>query len=332
MVMDGVRAVTVKLTLLISDLHLYMPNQSTADFAVGGNLDVEFSLKPIDEENRRDDAKAICQSTYTTNVDAPIFEALRSMAASPTATNLDDLTERPRAFLQDTYLHILSATQRMVKLLRWVYGQRGRSNPFRDESIAFSIDNRVTWHPLALPLSVYGYSIRPIAPAENAFAFVSSLLTSGTREPLGHELIRDAWQQRVASPRSALVAAVSAVEVGLKELISDLVPQAEWLALETQTPPVVKMLKNYLPTLPVRLTLNDEAPPPPPRVRRIIQDAVEQRNAISHQGARPPDIRALLEIIEAVEDTLWLFDYYRGHHWALRIISHETQSELDIQV
>ena len=35
-------------------------------------------------------------------------------------------------------------------------------------------------------------------------------------------------------------------------------------------------------------------------------------------------------VIEAVQDLLWLFDYYSGHDWALNHLSYERGVELNV--
>jgi hypothetical protein len=111
---------------------------------------------------------------------------------------------------------------------------------------------------------------------------VEEMFREGVREPVSEELLREAEAQPHANPRSSLLLAVAAAEIGFKELVADLVPGAEWLALNLQSPPLVKMLKEYLPMLPVRV--GGPALPPPKPIPQILDDAVRRRNELSHRG------------------------------------------------
>jgi hypothetical protein len=122
------------------------------------------------------------------------------------------------------------------------------------------------------------------------------------------------------------------LEAGIKELIADLVPQAEWLARNAPTPPIYDILKNYLPTLPVRGKINGRVPAPPERILGTIRNWVLRRNILVHGSKRlniDPD--NLAELLIAVRDVLWLCDYYRGSEWTIDYLSSETREALGIQ-
>ena len=69
------------------------------------------------------------------------------------------------------------------------------------------------------------------------------------REPLAHELLREAKAANGASPRSALLTATSAIEAGVKFHIGNIAPQTAWLLSEMPSPPTHKLLRTYLPEL-----------------------------------------------------------------------------------
>jgi hypothetical protein len=62
--------------------------------------------------------------------------------------------------------------------------------------------------------------------------YVSTVVANGGDEPLARQILREAWAQKSASPRSALVLAIAAAEVGFKQCVSQLVPEARWLVEE----------------------------------------------------------------------------------------------------
>jgi hypothetical protein len=145
---------------------------------------------------------------------------------------------------------------------------------------------------------------------------------------LAQELFQEAWGQRDANPRSALVMGIAAAETGVKHLISTLVPAAAWLVENTQSPPLIRMLEEYLPLLPTRLRIKGKVLPPPKWLIAEIKKGVNLRNKIVHGHKIELKSDALLEILKAVHDLLYLFDLYAGHEWAAQRLSVRMCSSL----
>lgn len=124
--------------------------------------------------------------------------------------------------------------------------------------------------------------------------------------------------------------AMAAAEIGTKQLVSQLVPDAAWLAENLPTPPLIRMLSEYLPQLPL---VNTDPPlvPPPSSILDSLRKGVKMRNSAAHVGARALDHDDVQAVIEAVQDLLWLFDYYAGHRWALDHLSYERSVELNLR-
>jgi hypothetical protein len=141
-------------------------------------------------------------------------------------------------------------------------------------------------------------------------------------------LLREALDVSTSNPRSAIVIGISAAEVGFKHLVAELVPDAEWLISKVPSPPLPKMLKEYLPLLPTKLTLDGSTPAPPKYVRTLLTDGVESRNTIAHAGQGGLHGQLLVDTLEAVRDMLYLFDYYAGHEWAFYELSTRFKEEL----
>jgi hypothetical protein len=107
----------------------------------------------------------------------------------------------------------------------------------------------------------------------------------------------------------------------LKKLIGSLVPQAQWLVDEIQTPPIALMLRKFLPTLPVRLRFKGKSICPPSKVLKKLDEAVHRRNDLVHAGKSPPSGDELEEMLSAIYDFLCVCDVYAGYGWAQRYIS-----------
>lgn len=132
-------------------------------------------------------------------------------------------------------------------------------------------------------------------------------------EPLGHSLLHEAQRASERDPRAALLMCASALEAGLKEHISERVPEAEWMVLNMPSPPMHKILKQYLPQLY-------------PNVNGLqwsdwknqfsdIQKLIETRNLLAHKGSFAEEV-PLDAYIVATRNVLILCDFLRGNEWA----------------
>jgi hypothetical protein len=215
-----------------------------------------------------------------------------------------------------------------IAVFRWRSGlPEGVNGPFPRWREYLSLDAEL-WLEISTVRSfhfVMGLA-RPAKASAQIGNQVTELVSSGTEEALGRQLFREAWYQRVAHPRSALVIGVAAAEVGLKKLIGTLVPQAQWLVEEIQTPSFSKISRKYLPSLPVRAKLTGKKLSPPNILLNSLEKAVECRNKVAHAGAAPPEREDLETMLRAVNDFLWICDLYVGHGWAAEYISHQTRT------
>jgi len=158
---------------------------------------------------------------------------------------------------------------------------------------------------------------------------VADLWQEAAEEPLAHELFCEAADQEQKNPRSCLVLTVAAAEIGFKQLVGSLVPDAKWLADNVPSPPLVTMLSNYLPTLPLKVRINGSRPKVPAKLISTIKTAVQLRNQVAHGNSPKIPSKKLHEILMAIHDCLYLFDYYNGHSWAWNRISIETQELIE---
>jgi hypothetical protein len=106
---------------------------------------------------------------------------------------------------------------------------------------------------------------------------------------------------------------MAALEIGVKSYIAACVPDAEWLAENLPTPPLLRMLQEYLPTLhpeggtPIAPLDKDTAD--------VLKVAVTLRNGLAHTGSDVPRER-LAKTLRAIRNVLWRMDVARGHEWA----------------
>jgi len=134
---------------------------------------------------------------------------------------------------------------------------------------------------------------------------VIALVSSGSSEPLSHELLREAFDQAPTNPRSALLVGIAAAEVGFKGLVLELAPQTEWLVETVPSPPLVMMLREYMPRLPVKLKIDEKVPKIPDNVLGTLQNGVQARNKTTHATrSKPLDSETLKELLLTVRDLL----------------------------
>jgi hypothetical protein len=236
-----------------------------------------------------------------------------------------------REIINEVTGELFQATRKVTGALRWRYGILGPHSPYAAQEDEWSFDAE-QWHPLpsGMQLRVELGPRATVHVTPDVKADTEALLSSGVAESLGHELFREAWAIRKESPRSALVIGVAALEAGFKKFVADLVPEAAWLMENVQTPPLVPMLKNYLPTLPVKNTIGGEVLPPPKELRKTLRRSVEERNKVAHTGRAVLADEPLKERLGAIRDVLWLLDYYRGFEWALEHIRVETKQDMGL--
>jgi hypothetical protein len=145
---------------------------------------------------------------------------------------------------------------------------------------------------------------------------IDALLAGRADAPLGHALLREAWQIRDSNIRSALVMAVAAAESGAKEFISTVAPDTSWLLENLPSPPLDKILKSYLPHLPSRSGDCQTVSQLPTDCFATLRRAVEVRNKIVHRRSVNIDQAALEGTLRAVVELLYFLDYHLGYGWA----------------
>lgn len=319
--------------------HLDIHSRELLKFELKGAECIELFLRaPTDEERSKGQKSSnaildVLGYFEPTRRSLPVFDALIEGKRPPErekAKSAEDMIHRegpsyglecypaPLISFVDTVRPKLSTAGRaLVSILRWRYAQEGPPSPIGAGSLFCSSDDGNVWHPLP-----GRYSIRDITPPHSVLdphmidsGEVIELIESTSQEPVGHELLREAKELQHTSPRSSVLIAVSAIEVAVKSVIVEKVPDAAWLVDGMQSPPVVKMLTDYFPHLFAGENLLYK-PTKEQGIVKNIFDAVTIRNQMAHKGAPPPEEVKVSEILAAAQEMLWICDYYVGHKWA----------------
>lgn len=222
---------------------------------------------------------------------------------------------------------------RVLRIVRWRQGVPGDREPIRlFQSFEWSIDN-VEWKSITDTLHLKILFGLPYKSWTNELEqSVEQVLLGGGEEPLGHELLREATSHATANPRSSVILAVAAAEVGFKRFVSDLLPETRWLVENLQLPPLEKLLTEFLPKLSVRNRIRDNPPFVPRTVIEEIKKAVLLRNDIIHGRKDSVKTSSVGPVLLAVHDLLYLLDFYAGVTWAENNISVKTRRELLIAI
>lgn len=208
-------------------------------------------------------------------------------------------------------------------VLRWRFGLSGYDPVFKDTTVSAQLADGRPLDLYLVPQSAMGDDRATID--QDGLSGAAELVTSLQREPVAHELWREAWNLRHPSPRSSLVIGVAAAEVGLKQLIATLVPHASSLVENIPSPPLDTMIRKVLPDLPIRADV-EPAQRAPRHLRMTLVAAVEDRNRVVHLGAMPrADLR---ETLLAIREFLYILDMYSGHPWAEALLTQKTRSAL----
>jgi hypothetical protein len=231
-----------------------------------------------------------------------------------------------QTFVKDVTTQITDYTDNFIRTLRWRGNGSGPNNPIRASRLPVWSFDKTTWHilPQHQEPTIFQHTSM-LHTTDDIKSDVEKYLKNGIKESLAHELLYEAWNQRGESPRGALILAIAAVEIGVKQCITLLAPDTEWLFKTFQSPPVVRLLEEYLPTLPARCKVNNKVLPPTAETIQHLKKGVKLRNEAVHGIPQGLTQESLREILLAAQDTIWLLEFYSGYKWAWEYIATHNQ-------
>ena len=230
-----------------------------------------------------------------------------------------------KQLVRDVDSDLYGFTNRVLRIIRWRRGEVGHPDPIRLAQGPFWSLDKANWRAFSMTLhGEFGPMIASYKWIDIVEESIKQAVRDHLSEPLAYELLREAWTLHPSNLRSSIVLAVTAAEVGFKQFAIGLVPESKWLIENLASPPLVKMLRDFLPTLPIRRKLVDQHQLMSEFLLAELEKAVKLRNEIVHGGRGDLKRSSVGSAIKAVRDLLYLLDGYSGDEWAFRNISGET--------
>ena len=233
-----------------------------------------------------------------------------------------------KTFSTETPQRLLSLAKKTYQFIRWRYNIQGTHSPFSVRFPEFSL-NGSDWYHLPSQMAAEVRTQPQLRMEAYDLNDVETFVKSNDDAPLPHELILEAQQLcDDRNYRSSLVMIVTALELSVKRHVSLALPDATWLIAEAPAPPVLRMLTELVPKLPLA-EKGKKLPPLPGNVVQAIKALVNKRNSLVHSPSRidvtPTYLR---EVIAVVKDIDWLLAYCQGNEWALGFVRKSTADKL----
>lgn len=230
---------------------------------------------------------------------------------SPISNSIAELSKEVTLFLSRTL-------NSFIKTYRWRLRSENASNPIRSWGGLYYSVYQTDWKPIPDQIKLTAFYGLPMAQdySDEEIASLQEIMHSFSGEPVGHELLHEAWELRRSNPRSAIVIGLAAIESGFKEFASKMIPQASWLIEEVASPPLEKMFRDFLPQIPTAGQIYGKTIPSPEDALDILKKGVGIRNKIVHGRAMTVKTETVEEVLNLVRDLLYLLDFYSGHRWA----------------
>lgn len=329
--------VWVRSRRLLQGVHGVVAGHDAIEFEVSGQRST--TLVRVARERHGSDPNAEFDLTITTMTDRDVSESRQiavaalwdrtipaGMSCPPgkeafaeDGTPLADIVPNSvRDFFQKVLAELGGVSLTVARALRWRHGLNVPVKALAHIGQDFSLD-RVHWIPIPSSglsarawVTVSGIPLYDVIRTE-----LEETLAQTSLVPVGHELLFEAEELANSHERSALVLSLAALEVGAKELVAALVPEAEWLVEHLPSPPLERLIGEYVPTLALRAHLSGTSRMLP-RKELIdeIKKAARLRNELVHVGGGNVDGQWLDQWLNLCSSLLYAFDCYAGREWA----------------
>jgi hypothetical protein len=249
------------------------------------------------------------------------------MIGLPLHPDLLDPPARLSQFFDPTFGELRDVASRVVQLLRWLYNLLGSASPLTDIVYTWGYKED-EWRPLpwlvTSDIGVIGDEAVRDLTESGVEIFQAMIEDDRFSEPFARQLLLEAIQLEEANPRASVVLAVAAAEVGLKRFAGGDDPSQMWLLSEMPSPPVMTLIRNYLPFLTDKRTRDGSVIPKP--IRRVLTEAVELRATLFTEGWTLP-LQRDSPRFSKLSTFLYTLDWLQGSTWALSRVRRSTRNE-----
>ncbi len=340
----------IKQGYFVKNLYLYN-RKSPITYTYGGAHSVKVLLKQASKKNspgKKSDDVSICRAwgsfkpsekikQYFISISnnelpnemtekAEALDYLKNTAKTVERIHIDYFPQPFKEFMRNVRSELHDIIKRTVGIFMWRCGIPVGHDPLFNGGMSFSLDGK-KWNMIPPGIKVY-FRAATIQPTPERISLsLKKLVSNAHDQPLGHQLFREAQFLRNTNPRISIVVAISALEVAVKECISKLNPDSNWLVENLPSPDIRKLINEYIPKLLCKTTL-EKVLPLPESLNDTIRKGVQIRNKVAHLGRQAPSSESSDKILSAVQDVIWLLDFCSEHDWALEYISKDTRDHI----
>ena len=292
---------------------------------IGAWCEVKRTL-PADEPSAQFIA-ALCKGIYLAGPDTPIVTPYdhggQRLIEEDGRVRDDFFVQRqmlpPQVIelFDQAYSMLANDQSRFVRLVRWRKSLGGAPQPYEGAAT-------VRWKALDAPYAIAPYQPFPLFwrnpieigwDEESAAAFRETWAAHDD-EPTGHEMLREAENLLATAHRSAFLVGYAALEIGIKNHLTAMLPRTSALITHIPSPPLEKLFKAVLPEVHPELAKIDWKKMP---LLKPLHVLTESRNALAHRGTEI-DREKVADYLDVIHDLLYVLDALRGHAWARKLL------------
>lgn len=197
-------------------------------------------------------------------------------------------------FFDEHYYPALNEIERLYKLLRWRYSLGSGKLNILSKNMFWSLDKE-NWNSIVSCPSPENIRVKVVHESPLDTILIKDLMEKGNAEPVFFELLREANSISRTNLESGFVIAVSALEVGVKYLIKNHIPQVEWLIDEIPSPPIEKIIREFFPQIISGFNLTEEQ-------TRLLKSIITTRNKLVHSGKIENDRKTFFKMMNFIND------------------------------
>ena len=226
-----------------------------------------------------------------------------------------DLEKSYVSYFQSLLEEMVSAATNVFALAGWRVGSALDLSDLPDKAKLHWSENNKLWHRLLIRRNSGFITMGgAVQSSEDVGDELENLIKQGEKAPVYRTFIDQAMNNYKLD--SSLVMAVAALEIAVKNTIQKVHPETDWLLREIPSPPVLKILRDYIPTLNSPFIDDEDGLVAPQELLEEIQKAVNARNDIVHKGSIDWSEKRRYESIVKMELVIRWLEYFQGHIWS----------------